>query len=61
MSSLQSAFASYQAAFGEDPPLYQLRFYGDEDIIDLIDESIKKNEKLTAEALEHRLPPDVLY
>ena len=59
--TLDEAFAAYQAHFGELQALYLLRFFADEDVINMLMRAVDSGEPLTAEMLESRLPPDTLY
>lgn len=59
--SIDEAFAAYQAHFGELHALHQLRFFGDEDVIQMLLRAVDSGEPISAEMLESRLPPDAFY
>lgn len=61
MKSVESSIAKYEEAFKELPPLYQLRFYSDDIVIEMIDKAIKTGKRLTAEELESRIPDGSFY
>lgn len=60
MRQIEKHLDLYKEAFGEYPPLYQLRFYDDETAIELISKAIETQTKLKAEDLES-VPEGAFY
>ena len=59
--NIDEAFAAYQRHFGELHALYQLRFFGDEDVIKILLCAVETGVPLSGEQLEARLPQHTLY
>ena len=61
MSTLDEAFEAYEKRFGELHALYQLRFFGDEQVIEILNNAVNTGIMIDVEELEKRLPGNIFY